>query len=278
MRPYQQAIYDVLAAKTLSDIVKAPSERMKLRHWRKAKLVRLLQVASNPSLLSEFSEEFQIPPMNAEGMSISELIENYSKFEVPPKLEAVVKLVSELISKDEKVLVWSSFIHNIKTLEKLLERFEPRVVYGDVPKDMNENEAFNREKMIREFKASGRYNLLIANPSACAESVSLHKVCHHAIYLDRTFNCSQYMQSLDRIHRIGLDPNEQVNYYIFKSKDSIDEVIEQRLKEKQKTMLKLLDDDFALLDLESSYDDISEESEEEVDFAATIDHLKKYYA
>ncbi len=278
MRPYQQAIYDALAVKVLGEIIKAPEERIKLRAWRRAKLIRLLQVASNPTLLRTYSDEFEIPPMDATGLSVSALIEDYPKFEIPPKIEAVIELTAQLIKNNEKVLIWTSFIHNIKTLEKLLGEYEPRIVYGNVPKDENENEQFNREKMIREFKETARYNVLIANPSACAESVSLHKVCHHSIYVDRTLNCAQYMQSLDRIHRIGLDPNEQVHYQIFKSKDSIDEIIDVRLNEKQKRMLKLLEDDFAVLDLESSFDEITEESEEEADFQAIIKQLKTKYA
>ena len=277
MRPFQQSIYDALAVKLLAEIVKAPDERSKLRAWRKARLTRLLQTASNPGLLSQYSEEFEIPPIDATGLSVSELIEHYAKYEKPSKIEAALELVNTLIKKGEKVIIWTSFIHNIKALAKLLKQYSPRIVYGDVPKDASENESFNREKMIRDFKYSKEFNVLIANPSACAESVSLHKVCHHAIYLDRTFNCALYMQSLDRIHRIGLDPNEQIHYYIFQSSRSVDEIIDNRLKEKQKRMLELLNDDFAVLDLEASYSEISEESEEEEDFTAIVKQLKTQY-
>jgi SNF2 family DNA or RNA helicase len=276
MRPYQKAIYDTVAIRILNELVKIPEERVRLRIWRRAKLIRLLQIASNPALLSEYSTEFSIPPMDGSGLPVSDLIEKYPEYETPPKISAVVELTEKLVKRKEKVIIWTTFIHNIKTLEKLLEKFEPRVIYGQVPKDLSENEHFNREKMIREFKESERYNVLIANPGACAESISLHKICHHAMYLDRTFNCAQYMQSLDRIHRIGLEPDEQVHYYIFQVKDSIDEVINERLKNKQRQMLTLLEDDFALLDLENS-EGITEESEEEKDFNAMIRNLKKNY-
>ena len=277
MRPYQQAIYDALATKVLAELVNKPEERIKLRAWRRARLIRLLQVASNPTLLNKYSEEFNIPSIDASGLSVNELIEEYPKFEVAPKIEAVVNLTVELINKNEKVIIWNSFIHNIKTLDKQLSEYNPRIIYGDVPKDSDENKLFNREKMIREFKETNEYNILIANPSACAESISLHKICHHAIYLDRTFNCAHFMQSLDRIHRIGLGPNEQVHYYIFLAKNSIDEVINARLDEKHKRMLKILDDDFGVLDLESNMDEISEETEEDADFQAIIKQLKLMY-
>jgi hypothetical protein len=43
-----------------------------------------------------------------------------------------------------------------------------------------------------------------ANLAAMAEGVSPRHTCHDAIYVDRTFNAGQYLQSLDRIHRLGL--------------------------------------------------------------------------
>ena len=67
------------------------------------------------------------------------------------------------------------------------------------------------------------------------ESVSLHKnlnnekVCEHAIYLDRNFNAGQYMQSMDRIHRIGMDPNSHVQYHLIIGTNTIDQAINRRL-------------------------------------------------
>ena len=275
LRPYQRAIYTVLAAKVLSELVKAPVERTRLRMWRKARMVRLLQAASNPALLTKDSTEFQVPPLSAAGLSVDQLIQNYHKYETPVKVDFAVRLARQLIRKHKKVLIWTAFVHNIRTLERALSDLHPRLVYGDVPKDENENLEFNRERMIHEFRTSQKYPVLIANPSACAESVSLHKVCSHAIYLDRTFNGAHYMQSLDRIHRVGMNPRDKVHYYLLQSEETIDEVIDQRLEEKQGRMVKLLDEDFSILNLEYGAGDFSEEAEEEGDYSALLDHLKR---
>lgn len=275
MNRYQKAIYDALAAKVLSEIVKMPEERAALRIWRKARLVRLLQAASNPTLLTEYSEEFRIPPLNGSDLSVDQLIKHYSDYETPVKIEATVSLVRELVKKNNKVIIWTSFIHNIKTLQRRFADLAPGVIYGDIPKDDNENDQFNREKIISEFKTSSEKMILLVNPSACAESVSLHKICKNAIYLDRTFNGAHYMQSLDRIHRVGLEKNDKVHYWMFICDNSIDEVIDDRLKEKQKKLLELLEDEFGIIDFESSEEEFSEESEEEKDFTATINHIKE---
>jgi SNF2 family DNA or RNA helicase len=274
LRPYQRAIYAALAAKVLSEVVKAPTERARLRLWRKARMVRLLQAASNPGLLTKDSIEFQVPPLTAAGLSVDELIQNYHMYETPVKVDFAVKLTRQLVKKQKKVLIWTAFVHNIRTLERALLDFHPRVVYGDVPKDENEDLEFNREKMIHDFRTSAKYPVLIANPGACAESVSLQQVCSHAIYLDRTFNGAHYMQSLDRIHRVGMNPRDTVQYYLLQSEDTIDEVIDQRLDEKQAHMLKLLDEDFSVMSLDYPAGEFSEETDEERDYSALIEHLK----
>ena len=275
MRPYQLAIYRVLAAKVLSEVVKAPTERARLRVWRTARMVRLLQAASNPALLTQYSEEFQVPPLSAAGLPVDELIQRYPQYETPVKVDFAVKLTRDLIRKRLKVLIWTSFVHNIRTLERALRDFNPRIVYGDVPKDEEEDLEFNREKMIGEFRTSPKYPVLIANPSACAESVSLHRVCTHAIYLDRTFNAAHYMQSLDRIHRVGMNPGDKVQYYLLQSQDTIDEVIDERLTEKEVRMRRLLDDDISVMSLDYGEGEFSEESEEDQDFSALIRQLQR---
>lgn len=274
LRPYQRAIYAALAVKVLSDVVKAPTERARLRLWRTARMVRLLQAASNPALLTQYSSEFQVPPLSAAGLPVDELIRDYHKYETPVKVDFTVKLTRELIGKRNKVLIWTAFVHNIRTLERSLRDLHPRIIYGDIPKDEDENLEFNRERMIHEFRTLSEYPVLIANPSACAESVSLHRVCRHAIYLDRTFNAAHYMQSLDRIHRVGMNPGDKVQYYLLQSRNTIDEVIDQRLIEKEGRMRGLLDEDISVMSLEYGAGEFSEETEEDRDFSVLVEHLQ----
>ena len=278
LKPYQSTIYRALAAKVLADVETRPAEREKLRQWRKAKMVRLLQAASNPSLLTEYSPEFRVPPLNATGLSISQIIEKYSEFEVPAKVEFAVQLVESILARDPtaKVVVWSAFVHNLTTLSHALQAYEPRVIHGNVPKDASEDAEFNRESFIRQFKTNSRYRVLLANPGACAESISLHRVCKHAVYMDRSFNGAQYMQSLDRIHRLGLEPTDEVHYYILNAIDTVDEIVDTRLDEKRNRLIRLLEGDLATVDLDS--EDISEPSDEVGDFEAMVQQLREQFA
>ena len=191
LNPYQASIYRALSVKFLKEIEVQPYEKQVLRLWRKAKMVRLIQAATNPTLLALHSDEFDLPPISGEGVSIIDLIDRYPQYEVPSKIKMSIHLVKELLKAGEKVIIWTSFVHNIKMLQQLLQDIRPFTVYGAIPKDESEDIEFNREQQIRHFKESSRPVVLIANPAACAESISLHKVCRNAIYLDRTFNlCS----------------------------------------------------------------------------------------
>jgi hypothetical protein len=88
---------------------------------------------------------------------------------------------------------------------------------------------------------------LIANPAAAGEGISLHTVCHNAIYADRSYVSTHYLQSIDRIHRLGLEPGQKTDIFIYRSKappeiGSIDLSVSRRLTEKIRNMQILLND------------------------------------
>ena len=95
-----------------------------------------------------------------------------------------------------------------------LEDDEKNIILQKVP--INE-----REEIKDEFNdSSSNLNAIIAIPQACSESISLHKACHHGIYYDMNYNTSEFLQSLDRIHRVGGSEKNPVFYLeVFGTKD-----------------------------------------------------------
>lgn len=138
-----------------------------------------------------------------------------------------------------------------KTIEDLYEYLksigiQSRILYGATPVASDgmseEDESFEltREGIIKEFhRDDSSFNVIIANPFAVAESISLHKVCHNAIYIERSFNCAHFVQSKDRIHRYGLKPDVVTKYYYLLSEGSIDETIDSRLHIKENRMISI---------------------------------------
>lgn len=72
-----------------------------------------------------------------------------------------------------------------------------------------------------------------------------------------------------------MDPRQRVYYYLLQSKGTIDEVIDERLLEKENRMRKLLDDDISVMNLDYEASEFSEETEEDKDFSAVVEHLQR---
>jgi len=85
----------------------------------------------------------------------------------------------------------------------------------------------------------------------------LHKTCFHAIYYDLSYNCAQYLQSLDRIHRVGGSEINQANYYFLQYKDTIDFDIRDNLENKAKKMYEVIEEEYDIYSLDM-FDDSDE--------------------
>ena len=80
------------------------------------------------------------------------------------------------------------------------------------------------------------------------------------------------MQSLERIHRIGIPQGTKTEYYILQSEDSIDLNIDARLEDKKDMMLEILNDiDPTKLDYDLTYDQFTNEFD--ADFKSFKKHL-----
>ncbi len=250
MNKVQQEIYDFIEKNYLEyfeSSIRTDDLRSKLV---KSRLIRLMQVSTNPNLLSkpitELSDGEVIEEVFIDDLEILSKILNYKKIEIPSKFIAAKDLIKKLLDKGEKVVVWAIFIQNLLEFQDYLSQngIASECIYGMTPIEQDDTDPSlrTREKIIREFhEADGGFRVLIANPFAVSESISLHTACHNAIYLERSFNATHYIQSKDRIHRYGLKATDQINYYYFLSENNTDFTIDQRLKEKERRMLRIIE-------------------------------------
>src|SRR5947209_10444734 len=96
--------------------------------------------------------------------------------------------------------------------------------------------------MIKSFHDDKGIRVMVANPAAASEGISLHAVCQNAIYVDRTFNAAHYLQSEDRIHRLGLRKDQVPRVDILECRGTIDEIVRARLGIKVDRMGRVLED------------------------------------
>ena len=99
--------------------------------------------------------------------------------------------------------------------------------------------------IIQRFLGTAGPAVLVTNPASCSESISLHSSCHNAIYLDRTYDCALFLQSIDRIHRLGLPPDASVTIHILlatcNGRPTIDQLVDASLLAKDASMRLLLE-------------------------------------
>lgn len=207
----------------------------------------LLQAASSPRLLASAGDParaYRYPPLAIPpGSRLARLVDTYADHEVPAKIERACRLVHANAAMDRKTLVWSNFPDNLLDLEQQLAALQPALVYGAVVSDEAAAPGVRtRERELERFRDDESCRALLANPAALAEGVSLHHACHDAIYIDRTFNAGQYLQSLDRIHRLGLRDDTETRVTVLLSRGTIDERVDRRVHDKTRRLARMLDD------------------------------------
>ncbi len=210
-------------------------------------VVRLIEAVTNPMLLGVENEYYQNTVDIPKDSNIWELLNDFSRYEKPVKIEYLLNRVHKLLSEDSdrKIVIWTYFIRNILLLERLLKDYSPVSIFGAIPVGDSNDISF-REARIIKFHEDKNCRILIANPQACGEGISLHKASHYAIYLDRNFNSAYYLQSVDRIHRLGLSNAIDTHIEIIMARNSIDDILASRLNMKVENMGKVLNDPYLL--------------------------------
>lgn len=183
-------------------------------------------------------------------------LEFFQNFGFTNKFYKGIEIVESLVKEGKQVVVWGVFVKTLYSIknELVIRGIKAEVICGDIP--LGERE-INIQKFI-----NGEFDVLISNPHTLAESVSLHKTCHDAVYFEYTFNLTHLLQSKDRIHRLGLSNDTITTYYylILDGGDfeyaSIDSKTLERLHIKEERMIKAVESENLLIKGENYKEDI----------------------
>lgn len=235
----QMALYAIVRDEALRDLSRLGSSKGFDLIRAKRSVMRLLQLSANPILALRSMSG--MPASLDTGIAEQVLSEGAST-----KMRAVADLARQLATAKRKAVIWTIFTDTIEQMQNLLADLNPVTLYGAIPSG-EPTDPTTREGMIRRFHEDETCSVMIANPAAAGEGISLHQVCHDAIYLDRTYVTTHYLQSVDRIHRLGLPEGVETHIYIFQTKTPsglgcIDHSVSRRLGEKLRALQKLLDD------------------------------------
>ncbi len=225
--------------------------QMKYRKNKLALFVRILQMESDPRLLLQSLDLAEFAYLLDDSVDTSKI--DYADYsdevkqlidscDRTTKFKRCVELAVSLVRQHKSAIIWCIFVSSIQNLSQALEDegIRTRCIYGEVPLE-------ERQQILSDFR-NGKIQVLLTNPHTLAESVSLHSVCHDAIYFEYSYNLVHLLQSKDRIHRLGLPDGQYTQYYFhqlsYQTEDgvwSLGEAAYNRLREKEKTMLDAID-------------------------------------
>jgi len=162
------------------------------------RLLRLVQVASNPALVDQ--------SYKAE----------------PGKLPMLLSLLGDAVDAGGKAIVWTAFTENADWLTRRLEMFDAVCVHGKL-------RYTDRGRALSAFKNDEHCRVLVATPGAAKEGLTL-TVANYAIFYDRSFSLDDYLQAQDRIHRIS--QGKPCFVYNLIARNTIDEWVDRLLAAK----------------------------------------------
>jgi len=282
----QLEIYELIESGLRRQIQQSETYREKIEALQRGRPIRLMQAATNPYLLNVQDFYLGIPRANYDSSSLMGRLSSYGPTDIPAKTRLALELASEILIAGRKVVVWSTFLSNLDSFATVAQRdlsvtvyqVDGRLATDDIEPGGIKGEGLDetREAVIERFLRDPRPCILAASPAACSESISLHTACTDAIYLDRTFDCARFLQSVDRIHRIGLPPDAQVSVHILsasrETRTTIDDAIDFVLRRKEVRMRALLEQ-AEISSLGMSQDPITDAEGSEEDLAVLLRFL-----
>jgi SWI/SNF-related matrix-associated actin-dependent regulator 1 of chromatin subfamily A len=170
--------------------------------------LRAVQVASNPRLID--------PEWKGD----------------PAKFLELDELVNEIVREGgQKMVIWTNYLGNVRELAERYKDLGTAQFSGEVS-------AADRELSVRAFQTEASPRILVAVPAAGGVGITL-TAAQTAVYIDKTWNAEHWMQSVDRIHRIGQKGTVNI---ISLLGCKVDEIIHWNLRKKERAQAAVLGD------------------------------------
>ena len=285
MKGTQAEIYQLIHNRLKGLVSGAGTWKDKIDTLRRARPIRLLQAATNPDLLNHADDRLRLPSLPNPNPTLFERLARFAADETATKPTTAIELIRHLADEGKKVTVWSNFLRNLDSFSQRVNldlgipafQVDGRIPTGDDPSHDDERSGQpaddTREARIEQFLSHDGPAVLVTNPATSSESISLHRACHHAIYLDRTYDAALFLQSIDRIHRLGLAPDAEVTVHILQAtidgEETIDHLIDLSLRAKQAEMERLLEG----AEIHPLYQETAEPDGTDVDIEALLRFL-----
>ncbi len=131
------------------------------------------------------------------------------------KLEDIHYMISNTLSNDHKILIFSQFVKHLKIVEKYLKDENVRYSYLD-------GSVKDRKSQVMNFQENDDVNVFLISLKAGGLGLNLTGA-DYVFILDPWWNPAAEAQAIDRAHRIG--QKNKVFTYKFIAKDTVEEKI-----------------------------------------------------
>ena len=203
MNPTQEAFYSNIQAGIVDQVDKVDMSTANILSM----VARLRQATECPSVLTTEN-------IKSEKVSVAE------------------DLVEQIVSGDEKVVVFSTFKETLNTLKEDLKQYKPLLCTGDVSDVIiNEN--------IEKFQNDNEHMVMLCTTSKMGTGVTLNRATH-AIFVSNPWTAADCQQCEDRIHRIGSKKPVFIHYLI--SNNTIDQRVDELVHDKGAISDYIIDD------------------------------------
>lgn len=171
--------------------------------------LRAVQIASNPRLIDE----------NWKGD--------------PAKFVELDEIVAEVVvGQSGKLVIWTNYLKNVVELVKRYNKYGAAPFSGQVSTK-------ERQETVAKFQdLQSSIQILVAVPAAGGVGITL-TAAQSAVYVDKTWNAEHWLQSIDRIHRIGQTGTVNI---ISLHAGRVDELIAKNLTRKSRFQSEILGD------------------------------------
>ena len=152
---------------------------------------------------------------------------------VSSKVERAIDLAEQIVSSEEKVVIFSTFKETVRVLSQSLQHLGVVVATGD-------NDDYEIEQAKQRFQTDPSIKVFLGTWQKCGTGITL-TAASYMIFIDHPWTAAQCEQSEDRIHRIGT--NKSVFIYRLIARDTIDERVLELVNDKKALSSYVIDDE-----------------------------------
>lgn len=155
------------------------------------------------------------------------------------KMQRMIELVEDIVSNNQKAIIFSNWTSITEVAIKLLPKYNPAYITGDVKQEDRMNE-------VDRFQNDERCKVIIGTIGAMGTGLTLTSA-QNVIFLDEPWTKALKNQAEDRAHRIGTKGT--VSIITLMCKDTIDDRIHDLIEKKGKMSDALIDGKLSLEDI-----------------------------